>query len=164
MSKPGENRDRPGTVAAHVQRTRHFLDEELHLDQLLELTYPHCLAGQDALDLIVPIIAGKVPTRWTQLASLDLAARAILEMAERSAQTLGHVDPWSATSLDQAFAAIESDCKVKRHDVETVLTVLVLGQLTPLPIAPVFEVVGQARCIARLHRATRVYRDSQMIG
>lgn len=152
------------TCKTHVQRTRHYLEAELRLDALLEITYGHAAPGRKALDLILPIIFHNAPKNWIQLIHIGLASKIVVELAECAVQALSQRNSWSASNLEQAFESIASDCELPTGKVEDVLGVLVLGQTTPLPIASVFEVVGRTECLARLFDATRAYKAMQMVG
>lgn len=150
--------------AAHVARTMAFVFGELNLRRLIALSHGRAQPGRAAFELIVPILCRDAPKNWTQLTSLGLAPREIIEACERATRAFEQLPRWAAKDLDQALDALCIELDRARRDMDAALSVLVLSSQTKLPLAPVFEALGQAECIARLRDSTKAYRACQLVG
>ncbi|HEY0856864.1 MAG TPA: hypothetical protein VGE16_07395 [Albitalea sp.] len=150
---------------AHVRRTRHFLDQEVKLDRLLALTFGRADPGQAAFDLVAPILWRRAPTNWAQLSAQGgLTPAVVLRAADTAAGALAGLGGWSAEDIDEALQSAARDLGVPRGSLDAVLSVFVLHGRTPLPLAPVFEALGEGECMARLQAAARAYRVGGMVG
>lgn len=148
----------------HVRLTRRAMDVEFQWDRLLELTRGLVPAGGPALQLILPAVAETVRPHWYLLGGTGLSPLAIGGVGERLARTLAELDPWSKEGIEASFAAVGAAFDSTGDRVRALASVFVLGDLTRLPAAEVFEVMGRERCVKRLHDSTQAYQSMQMIG
>jgi hypothetical protein len=158
------DRTEAGDHAAHVSRTRRFLDQEAHLDRLLALTCGRAEPGRAAFELVAPLLWRRAPTNWARLMAAGLAPATVIDAAERSARALAELPEWSTPRIDEALNAVSQALGLRREGIDAVLSVFVLNGHTPLPPAAVFEVLGAPECQARLREAIRAYRAGQLVG
>lgn len=148
----------------HVRLTREFLDVDLQLDRLLELTHGHAPAGSAALQLVLPAVASSVQPKWALLAGAGMPGRPVNDMGAWIERALAGVSPWSQRAIDAALDAAAESFETSGTHVRSIVSVLVLGNVTPLPLGTVLEVLGQAKSLDRLRVTTRAFRAMQMVG
>jgi len=148
----------------HVRLTREFMDEELRLDRLLELTHGLASAGSAALQLVLPAVAKTVQPNWGLLTGVGVSGMPVGDMGEWLARGLATLDAWTSPRIDAVFDAAAGAFGSSGTRIRSLVSVLVLGELTPLPVAAVLEVMGQERSLVRLRAATRAFKVMQMVG
>ncbi len=149
---------------AHVRLTREFMDTELRLDRLLELTYGLAATGAAAVQLVLPALARYLPPNWSQLAGIGLAPRVVVSVGEDLESVLGQLEPWTGPAIDAAIDAMAMARQLDAASLRSVAALFVLGELSSLPIAPVLEVMGAERSLARLHASAASFKSMQMVG
>lgn len=152
-----------GGPSVHVRLTREFIDAELQLDQLLALTHGIASAGGPALQLVLPAVAPVVRPNWLALTGLAVPARLVERVGERLERSLRET-PWAGRAIEDALESVALAFDVSVQDVNALVSVLVLGERTPLPVARLLAVMGQERTLARLRMATRDFKAMQMVG
>jgi len=148
----------------HVRRTKDYLESELGLDRLLALTHGLASPGSRAFELILPVFSGVSRTQWAQLGSLGLRTDRMVEMAVSAAIALERLPLWAAPEIEQALQTTAAAFETTDSVLRSLLTILVIGELTPLPIVGVIEVMQRERALARLRSATRLFQNMQMVG
>lgn len=150
--------------STHIQLTRAFLDAELRLDRLLALTHGRAAAGSAALQLVLPVVA-KVPrTHWELLARPGSPPMPVGDMGDWLGGTLAALEPWAPGSIEGVFESACRAFEASRQEMHTLVSVLVLGEPTPLPLAEVLEVMGREKVLARLRASTQAFKSMQMVG
>lgn len=150
--------------STHVQLTRAFLDAELRLDRLIALTHGRAAAGSAALQLVLPVVAKAPRTQWELLARPGASSMRVGDMGDWLGHALAGLQPWSPAGIDGLFDAAGRAFEVSEDEMRTLVSVLVLGEPTPLPLAEVLEVMGREKVLARLGASTQAFKSMQMVG
>lgn len=140
------------------------MDAELRLDRLLELTHGVASAGSAALQLVLPAVAKTVHPNWSQLHGLAMQPLPVGDMGDWLERTLAALQPWASHDIESVFDAAANAFGASGAHVRSLASVLVLGELTLLPLASVLEVMGQQKSLMRLRAATRGFKAMQIVG
>jgi hypothetical protein len=77
---------------------------------------------------------------------------------------LDRLQGWSAPQIEEVLQATAASFETSDSALRSLIAILVVGELTPLPIAGVLDVMQRERALARLRSATRLFQNMQMVG
>ncbi|AKJ30059.1 hypothetical protein [Caldimonas brevitalea] len=150
----------------HAELTMRYATEQLGLAAMLRLTHGLARPGQEALDMVLPVLVDK--GAWMKLHLLEIVGlspnrtRALLE---QTLELLSEPAPWSEEHLRAALQTLAQGVGARGETaVELLLRIVMLRGLSPLPVVPVMAILGRERSVQRLRAVLVSYVEGQLIG